>query len=96
MNGPIGRVLGGMLFALAAIGFAWLNTGQRVGVDFGLFRIHSVSVTAVVFGAFLVGMLTLFFASLKSDIRTRRMLVRYREALGRSAQVNPDDASEES
>ena len=96
MNGPGGRVIGGMLFTFVAIGFAWLNTGQRVGLHLGLFRIRSVSVTAVVFGAFLAGMLTLFLASLKSDLRTRRMLVRYREALGRSAQVNPDDASEES
>ena len=96
MNGPGGRVLGGMLFALVAIGFAWLNAGQRVGLHLGLFRIRSAPVTAIVFGAFLAGMLTLFLASLKSDLRTRRMLVRYREALGRSAPIDPDDASEES
>lgn len=96
MNGPAGRVLGGMLFVLVAIGFAWLNAGQRVGLHLGLFRIRSVSVTAIVFGAFLAGMLTLFLASLKSDLRTRRMLERYREALGRSAPADPDDAPEES
>ena len=96
MNGPGGRLLGGMLFALVAIGFAWLNTGQRVGLHLGLFRMRAVPVTAVVFGAFLAGMLTLFLASLKSDLRTRRMLVRYREALGRSVPADPDDASEES
>lgn len=96
MNGPAGRVLGGMLFVLLAIGFAWLNAGQRVGLHLGLFRIRSVSVTGIVFGAFLAGMLTLFLASLKSDLRTRRMLERYREALGRSAPPDPDDAPEES
>ncbi len=96
MNAPGGRLVGSMLFVLVAIGFAWLNTGHRVGLHLGLFRIRSVPVAAVVFGAFLAGMLTLFLASLKSDLRTRRMLVRYREALGRSAPVDPDDASEES
>lgn len=85
-----------MLFVLVAIGFAWLNAGQRVGLHLGLFRIRSVSVTGIVFGAFLAGMLTLFLASLKSDLRTRRMLERYREALGRSAPPDPDDAPEES
>ncbi len=89
------RVLVGMLFALAAVGFAWLNAGQRVGLHLGLFRIRSMSVTAVVFGAFLAGMLTLFLGSLKSDLRTRRMLRRYRETLGRNSPPDPGNAPEE-
>lgn len=96
MNGPGGRVLGGMLFVLVAVGFAWLNAGQRVGLHLGVFRIRSMSVTGIVFGSFLAGMLTLFLASLKSDLKTRRMLERYREALGRSSPPDPDDAPEES
>lgn len=96
MNEQGGRVLAGLIFALLAVVFAWLNAGQRVGLHLGLFRVRSVSVTTVVFGAFLAGMLTLFLASLKSDLRTRRMLRRYREALGRSAPTEPDNAPEES
>jgi len=96
MNGPGGRVLAGLLFALLSVGFAWLNAGQRMGLHLGLFRVRSVSVTTVVFGAFLAGMLTLFLASLKSDLRTRRMLRRYREALGRSVPANSDNPPEES
>lgn len=92
MSGPGGRVLGGLLFVLVAVGFAWLNGGQNVGLHLGLFRLRSVSLPAVVFGAFLAGMLTLFLASLKSDLRTRRMLARYREALGRNAANHSDDA----
>lgn len=95
MNGLGGRILGALLFVLVAVGFAWLNAGHHVGLHLGLFQLRSVSVTAVVFGAFLAGMLTLFLASLKSDLRTRRMLSRYREALGRSAPPDPDNAPEE-
>jgi uncharacterized integral membrane protein len=90
------RILGGALFGLVAIGFAWLNGGQRISVHLGLFRLNSVSVTAVVFGAFLAGMLTLFLASLRSDLRTRRMLRRYREELGREASPVATDRSESS
>ena len=76
---------------LLAVGFAWLNGGQRVSVHLGLFRLNSVSVATVVFGAFLAGMVTLFLASLRSDLRTRRMLKRYREELGREGTpVSPD------
>jgi uncharacterized integral membrane protein len=92
MSGPGGRILGGLLFVLVAVGFAWLNGGQHVDLHLGLFRLRSVSVPAIVFGAFLAGMLTLFLASLKSDLRTRRMLARYREALGRNAANDSDDA----
>lgn len=88
------RILGGALFGLVAIGFAWLNGGQRVSVHLGLFRLNSVSVTGVVFGAFLAGMLTLFLASLRSDLRTQRMLRRYREELGREAPPVPTDPND--
>ncbi len=92
MSGPVGRILGGLLFVVVAVGFAWLNGGQHVGLHLGLFRLRSVSLPAVVFGAFLAGMLTLFLASLRSDLRTRRMLARYREALGPNAANDSDDA----
>lgn len=90
------RILGVAVFVLLAVGFAWLNGGQRVSVHLGLFRLGSVSVTAVVFGAFLAGMLTLFLASLRSDLRTQRMLRRYREELGRDTSSAPPDLTESS
>lgn len=77
---------------LLAAGFAWLNGGQQVTLHLGLLRIRSVSLPAVVFAAFLAGMLTLMLASLKADLRTRRMLRRYREALGREPVNDPGDA----
>ena len=88
------RLLGGAAFVLLAVAFAWLNGGQRASVHLGLFRLNSVSVTTVVFGAFLAGMLTLFLASLRSDLRTRRMLKRYREELGREGPAVPPDPTE--
>lgn len=77
------RLLVGGGLALCAAGFAWLNGGVRVGVNLGLVRIDAAPLPVVVMVSFLVGMLTLFFASLKADLRTQRMLRRYREALGR-------------
>ncbi|MFQ5528817.1 MAG: hypothetical protein ACE5FP_00560 [Gemmatimonadota bacterium] len=87
-----GRILGALLLTGLAAGFAWLNGGQRVGLHLGLFRVRSVSLAAVVFAAFLAGMLTLLLASLKSDLRTRRMLRRYRQALGPDSVPDPADA----
>lgn len=74
-------LVGGAL-ALFAAAFAWLNGDVSVGVNLGLVRFDAVPLPIVVFTAFLLGMLTLFLASLKADLRMQRMLRRYREALG--------------
>lgn len=78
--------------ALVAAGFAWLNGDARVAVNLGLVRIDSAPLPVVVAVAFLLGMLTLFLASFKSDLRMQRMLRRYREALGREAIPPPRGA----
>lgn len=98
MNGLRERLLVGGALALVAAAFAWLNGAVRVGVDLGLVRIDAVPLPIVVFVAFLLGMLTLFLASLKADLRMQRMLRRYREALGRDAagsEPGADPAGEE-
>lgn len=92
-------LLGGGL-ALVAAAFAWLNGGVRVDVNLGLVRIEGVSLPVVVFLSFLLGMLTLFLASLKAERRTHRMLMRYRETLGaepRAARppADPDPTADE-
>ncbi len=53
MSVPGGRILGGLLFVLVAVGFAWLNEGQHVGLHLGLFRLRSVSLSVVFFVAFM-------------------------------------------
>ncbi|MDH3298380.1 MAG: hypothetical protein OEM96_08925 [Gemmatimonadota bacterium] len=89
-----GRIFGALILTLLATGFAWLNGGERVELHLGLFRVHSVSLPAVVFAAFLAGMLTLTLASLKADLRSRRMLRRYREALGGESPPDSADAAD--
>lgn len=99
MNDLRERLLVGGGLALLAAGFAWLNGGVRVDVNLGLVRIDAVPLPIVVFVAFVLGMLTLFLASLKAELRTHRMLRRYREALGREtpspSTADPDPAPEE-
>lgn len=98
MSGLRERVLIGGALAVVAAAFAWLNGGVRVAVNLGIARIDAAPLPIVVFAAFLLGMVTLFLASLKADLRTQRMLRRYREALSRDAaggEPGPDPAAEE-
>lgn len=97
MNRLRDQLLVGGGLALAAAGFAWLNGAIRVPVNLGIVRLGSVPLPVVVFAAFLLGMLTLFLAGLRSELRTARMLRRYRQALGRDtplpASERPVDAA---
>ncbi|MFW6084629.1 MAG: LapA family protein, partial [Gemmatimonadota bacterium] len=82
-------LIGGAL-ALLSAAFAWLNGGVRVDVNLGLVRFSGVPLPVLVFTAFLLGMLTLFLAGLKAELRTQRMLRRYRDLL--STEGAPDAA----
>jgi hypothetical protein len=63
--------------------FAVANGGQRVSLRLGLFTIRSISVPALVFSSVIVGMVAVILAGLRADLRTRGMLRRYREVLGK-------------
>ena len=67
--------------AIAAL-FAVQNGGVRVPLHLGIVTLRSVSLPVVVFGSVIVGMLLVFLAGLRADLKTRRMLRRYRDALG--------------
>lgn len=67
--------------ALAAL-FAVQNGGVRVPVHLGVVSLRSVSLPVLVFSSVIVGMLLVFLAGLRADLKTRRMLRRYRDALG--------------
>ncbi len=84
------RLLMGGLLALVAAGFAWLNGGIRVDVNLGLVRLSGVPLPVLVFVVFLLGMLTLFVAGIKAELRTQRMLRRYRELLSDEGPPAPD------
>ncbi|MDT8435512.1 MAG: hypothetical protein RRA92_02035 [Gemmatimonadota bacterium] len=77
--GRIGIVAGSTVLAA---GFAWLNAGERVTLRLGVVSLRAIPLAAVVFAAILLGMALIFLGGLRADLRTRRMLRRYREALG--------------
>lgn len=79
-----GRIILVAAFTAAAFLFAVQNGGVRVPLYLGVLTIRSVSLSVVVFAAILLGMLLIILAGLRADLRTRRMLRRYRDALGGS------------
>ena len=94
MNGPWARI--GIVAACSALaaGFALLNGGTRVPLRLGIIGFRSVPLVSVVFLSILLGMALVFLAGLRADLRTRRMLQRYREALGegwRDGERDPED-----
>lgn len=71
------RILGvaAMLAALVlALGFASLNSGQRVTLRLGFTTVYGVPLTALAFGSLLVGMLVMLVAGIHSDLKVRRIL----------------------
>jgi uncharacterized integral membrane protein len=74
-------VLVAVFSAVAAL-FAMQNGGIRVPIHLGIVTIRSVSLPVVVFTSVIVGMLMVLLAGLRADLKTRRMLRRYRDALG--------------
>ena len=80
-----GRILFVLAFAVLAAVFAVQNGATRVSVNLGIITIRSVSLPGVVFTSIVVGMLMVFLAGLRADMRTRRMIERYRDALGGDA-----------
>jgi uncharacterized integral membrane protein len=64
-----------MLVALAlALGFASLNSGQRVTLRLGFVTIYGVPLTVVAFGSLLIGMFVMLVAGVHSDLKVRRIL----------------------
>jgi uncharacterized integral membrane protein len=59
---------------LAAAAFAVLNLGERATLSLGIVRFQAVPVAWIAFGAFLLGMLTMFLLGLRHDREVRRLL----------------------
>jgi uncharacterized integral membrane protein len=95
VNGIAGRIaiiLGSS--ALAAL-FAWLNMGERVTLRLGIITLRSIPLSTVVFLSILVGMVLVFAVGLRADLKTRRMVRRYREALGEDWQPGRTNDSQD-
>ena len=73
MNRFLGSV--GVLAILAlSMGFAALNGGQRVTLRLGIATLYRVPLTAVAFGALILGMVAMLLAGIHSDLRVRKIL----------------------
>ncbi|MBT8461048.1 MAG: hypothetical protein KJO44_00895 [Gemmatimonadetes bacterium] len=75
------RMLFVAAFSAVAAVFAVQNGAVHVPLHLGIVRLRSVSLPVVVFTAIVVGMLMVLLAGLRADLKTRRMLRRYRDAL---------------
>ena len=65
----------GVMAALAlAMGFASLNSGQRVTLRLGLITLYGVPLTVVAFGSVLAGMVVMLIAGVRSDLKVRSIL----------------------
>ena len=76
------RMLLVTVFSAIAALFAVQNGGTRVPLHLGIVTFRSVSVSMIVFTSIVFGMLLVLLAGLRADLKTRRMLRRYRDALG--------------
>jgi len=65
----------GVIAALAlAMGFASLNSGQRVTLRLGFITLYGVPLTVVAFGSVLAGMVVMLVAGVRSDLKVRSIL----------------------
>lgn len=70
----LGGVIGILLVLVASMGFAALNGGQRVTLRLGIATLYRVPLTAVAFGALILGMVVMLIAGIHSDLRVRKIL----------------------
>jgi len=68
--------VGAATFGAVALGmgFASLNSGQRVTVRLGFVTFYGVPLTVVAFASLLMGMVVMLVAGLRSDLKVRRIL----------------------
>lgn len=57
-----------------SMGFAALNSGERVTLDLGFVTLYRLPVTYVAFGGLFVGMLVVLVAGIHADLKVRRIL----------------------
>lgn len=70
----LGGVLGVALVLFLSMGFAALNGGQRVTLRLGFTTLYRVPLTAIAFGALILGMVVMLLAGIHSDLKVRRIL----------------------
>ena len=71
------RLLSGLgVVALIALslGFAFLNSSQRVTLRLGVVTLYGVPLTAVAFASVIAGMVVMLIAGVRSDLKVRKVL----------------------
>ncbi|MEX2467944.1 MAG: hypothetical protein WD995_13625 [Gemmatimonadota bacterium] len=66
--------LGVVVILFLSMGFASLNSGQRVTLRLGIATFYGIPLTVVAFGSLIVGMLVMLVAGIRSDLKVRRIL----------------------
>lgn len=57
-----------------AMGFASLNSGQRVTLRLGFVTLYGVPLTVIAFASLLLGMFVMLVAGIRSDLKVRGIL----------------------
>jgi uncharacterized integral membrane protein len=57
-----------------AMGFASLNSGQRVTLRLGFVTVYGVPLTVIAFASLLLGMFVMLVAGIRSDLKVRGIL----------------------
>ena len=63
----------GLITLLAGL-FGYFNSGESIALHMGLFVLYQVPLVILIFVAFLLGMLTMFLAGLRHDMKIRQLL----------------------
>lgn len=66
--------LGVVALVVLSLGFASLNSGQRVTLRLGLVTLYGVPLTVVAFASVIAGMVVMLVAGIRSDLKVRRIL----------------------
>jgi uncharacterized integral membrane protein len=66
--------LGILAVLFLSMGFASLNSGQRVTLRLGFATFYGVPLTVVAFGSLIAGMVIMLVAGIRSDLKVRRIL----------------------
>lgn len=66
--------LGVLVVLFLSMGFASLNSGQRVTLRLGFATFYGIPLTVVAFGSVIAGMLIMLVAGIRSDLKVRSIL----------------------
>lgn len=66
--------LGVLVVLFLSMGFASLNSGQRVTLRLGIATFYGIPLTVVAFGSLIAGMLIMLVAGIRSDLKVRNIL----------------------